>query len=46
VFCLVQALRDTVVVIAIVLGTAVTLFSVNTVLADISKQLYEVRKLP
>ena len=35
-----QALTDTVVVISIVLGSAVTLFFVNTVLADISKLLY------
>ena len=35
-----QALGDTVVVISIVLGSAVTLFFVNTILADISKLLY------
>lgn len=35
-----QALSDTLVVIAIVAGTAVSLFLVNTVLADISKQIY------
>ena len=35
-----QALQDTLVVIAIVSGTAVTLFAVNSVLADISKLLY------
>jgi hypothetical protein len=35
-----QALQDTLVVIAIVFGTAVTLFAVNSVLADISKLLY------
>ena len=35
-----QALQDTLVVIAIVFGTAITLFAVNSVLADISKLLY------
>ncbi|BDA41902.1 probable preprotein translocase subunit SECE1 at C-terminar half [Coccomyxa sp. Obi] len=35
-----QALLDTLVVIAIVTGTAVSLFLVNTILADISKQIY------
>lgn len=35
-----QALQDTFVVIAIVFGTSVTLFAVNSVLADISKLLY------
>jgi preprotein translocase subunit SecE len=41
VFCAaLQALSDTLVVIAIVAGTAVSLFAVNTVLADISKQIY------
>lgn len=36
-----QALSDTVVVISIVLGSAVTLFFVNTILADLSKLLYK-----
>ncbi|CAK0745763.1 hypothetical protein CVIRNUC_001643 [Coccomyxa viridis] len=35
-----QALSDTLVVIAIVLGTAVTLFAVNSVLADVANLLY------
>ena len=38
--CCLQALSDTVVVIAIVLGTAVTLFAVNSVLADVANLLY------
>ena len=40
VFAVLQALSDTLVVIAIVAGTAVSLFAVNTVLSDISKQIY------
>ena len=36
----VQALSDTFVVIGIVGGTAVTLFFVNSLLADISKRIY------
>jgi preprotein translocase SecE subunit len=35
-----QALGDTVLVIAIVTSTAVVLFGVNTILADISKAVY------
>ena len=35
-----QALGDTVLVVAIVLGSAALLFAVNTLLADLSKAIY------
>lgn len=35
-----QALGDTVLVVAIVLGSAALLFAVNTLLADVSKAIY------